>query len=346
VQLFRKKDSSFYWYDFNVRGWRYRGSTKETNRKRAEKVAALKLSQTIERKDPLDKKSPSLLEFSTRFLDWVESAALAKQSKKYYRLGWRLLSTTRIVGMSMDRIAKDDVEALCFPRSAANANCAFRTLRRMLHKAEEWNLIGKVPKFKLLREHGRTLRLDDEAEHKLLFAAEASGWTRRNFELFRDVIILARDTGMRNQRELYQIRIEDLDWKTRIIFVPDRKTPDGRRMIPMSDRVWEVLRTRAGETREGWLFPSKRSKCGHLTDIGKQFRLARVKAGLPKDLVIYCSRHDFGSRVLTNTGNLAAVMKVMGHKDVRAAMHYQHPDIETVRAALNQRSELSLRASA
>jgi len=87
VKLFKKKDSSFYWYDFNVRGTRYRGSTKETNRKRAEKVAALKLSQTIERRDPLDKKSPSLVEFSTRFFDWIDSAVLAMKSKKYYRNG-------------------------------------------------------------------------------------------------------------------------------------------------------------------------------------------------------------------------------------------------------------------
>jgi hypothetical protein len=40
----------------------------------------------------------------------------------------------------------------------------------------------------------------------------------------------------------------------------------------MSDRVCEVLRTRAGGRSEGWLFPSKRSKCGHLTDMGRQFR--------------------------------------------------------------------------
>jgi len=216
----------------------------------------------------------------------------------------------------------------------------------MLHKAEEWHLIGKVPKFKLLREGGRTLRLDHEAEQKLLVAAEACGWTQHKFDLFRDVLILARDTGMRNQRELYQIRIENLDWKNRIIFVPDSKTPDGRRMIPMSDRVSELLRARVDERREGWLFPSKRSKRGHLTDIGKQFRSARVKAGLPKDLVMYCTRHDFGTRVLTKTGNLPAVMKTMGHKDVRAAMHYQHPDLEIVRTALNRSNELSLKLSA
>lgn len=56
---------------------------------------------------------------------------------------------------------------------------------------------------------------------------------------------------------------------------------------------------------------------------------------LPKDLVLYCSRHDYGTRVLRETGNLAAVMKTMGHKDVRTAMRYQHPELDIVRDALN-----------
>jgi hypothetical protein len=30
-----------------------------------------------------------------------------------------------------------------------------------------------------------------------------------------------RDTGMRNERELYRMRIENLDWNSRVIFVPD-----------------------------------------------------------------------------------------------------------------------------
>jgi hypothetical protein len=69
VELFEKKDSKFYWYDFKVRGKRYRGSTKETNIKGAEKVAALKLSQAIDGNDPLDRKAPTLQQFSTRFLN-------------------------------------------------------------------------------------------------------------------------------------------------------------------------------------------------------------------------------------------------------------------------------------
>ncbi len=328
MELYKKRDSRFYWYDFKWRGKRYRSSTKEINKKRAGKIAALRLSQAMGGIGPLDRKAPSLLGFSIRFLSWVELATLSGKSKAYYRNGWRLLSMMNIVGMRLDHITKDDVEGLSLSGSASNANCALRTLRRMLHKAEEWNLIGRVPRFKLLTEHGRRLRLDDHAEQKLLVAASTCDWTTGMF---------ARDTGMRNQRELYRIRMENLDWNNRIIFVPDSKTADGRRMIPMSDRVCEVLRRRAGGRSEGWLFPSQRSRCGHLTDVGRQFREARAKAGLPGDLVLYCCRHDYGTRVLTKTGNLAAVMKTMGHKDVRAAMQYQHPELELVRAALNLR---------
>jgi integrase/recombinase XerD len=148
---------------------------------------------------------------------------------------------------------------------------------------------------------------------------------------------LMRDTGMRNERELFQMRIENLDWKNRVIFVPDSKTPEGRRLVPMSGRVFEILRDRCAVRQEGWVFPSKRSASGHLRSICNLFRRARNTAGLPKELVLYCARHDYGTRVLMRTGNLAAVMRTMGHRDVKTAMHYQHPELEIVRAALDYR---------
>lgn len=153
-------------------------------------------------------------------------------------------------------------------------------------------------KIQAVPEHGRKLRLDDNAEGELLTAAKSCNWKPGMFELSRDVIILARDTGMRNGRELYRMRTENLDWNNRIIFVPDNKTVEGRRMIPMSDRAYDVLRARAARKVEGWLFPSARSRYGHLMDPGKQFRIARRKAQLPEDLVWYCARHDYGMRVL------------------------------------------------
>jgi integrase len=335
VKLFRKPKSTFYWYDFPVRGRRYRGSTQETKAVRASKVAGLKLAQVVKGADQLPNKPTALQEFSQRFLAWVGDVSLEDKTRTYYRNGWRLLRTTAVVNVRLDEIAGDCIDRLKFHGSAANANCALRTLRRMLHKAEEWKLIARAPKIRLMKEYGRSLRLDDDAERKLLGAAAPCKWRKRTSDIFRDIVILMRDTGMRNQRELYRMRIENLDWENRLIFVPDSKTPEGRRLVPMSRRVFDILRERCGTRREGWVFPSARSESGHIRSIDRLFRQARIAAGLPKELVLYCARHDYGTRVLMRTGNLAAVMKTMGHRDVKTAMHYQHPELEIVRAALD-----------
>ena len=146
----------------------------------------------------------------------------------------------------------------------------------MLHKAEEWGLIAKVPKLKLMKELGRTLRLDQEAERKLLAAADS---------------LLERG-------------------------------------------AW-LLKARCGERREGWVFKAF-SASGHLTTMGRKFREARREAGLPEKLVLYyCGRHDYGTRVLQGTGNLAVVMRAMGHGSPSTAMKYQHPELEQVRRVLN-----------
>ena len=50
----------------------------------------------------------------------------------------------------------------------------------------------------LMKEHGRCLRLDDEAERKLLAAVTGCSWHKHTKDLFRDIVILMRDTGMRN----------------------------------------------------------------------------------------------------------------------------------------------------
>jgi hypothetical protein len=78
----------------------------------------------------------------------------------------------------------------------------------------------------------------------------------------------------------------------------------------MSRRVLERLRTRCGTRAEGWVSPSKYSAAGHLRSIDRLFQEARQQAGLPKELVLYCARHDYGTRVLMRTGNLAAVMNL------------------------------------
>ena len=72
--------------------------------------------------------------------------------------------------------------------------------------------------------------------------------------------------------------------------------------------------------------------------MAKQFREARLAAALPSSLVLYNARHTFGTAVYEATGNLALVMKAMGHSDVRTAMRYQHPALDSLREAIDQRN--------
>src|SRR6201993_5413835 len=91
VKLFRKPKSKFYWYDFTVRGSRYRGSTQETKSVRAMQVAALRMASAMEGTDALPTRPPVLREFADRYLDWVNNSRLEDKTRKFYRNGWRLL---------------------------------------------------------------------------------------------------------------------------------------------------------------------------------------------------------------------------------------------------------------
>ena len=334
------KRGTTYHYDFAVFGRRYRGSTQKTDiaaARRFERDLIAKAEQGLQPK--VIKNLPTLREAAERFLELVKASDLAAKTKTYYSSGWKLLENQEmssghlgekreLASMLVSHITEDDISLLSFAGGPCNANNAFRTLRRILGKCVAWGYIPKVPRIKLKKEMRREKLLDAAAEEKLLKFLR---------QPLKDILITMRDTGMRNVSEICKMRIEHIDWQKRVIFNPKGKTPEARRYIPMSDRVFDLLTARCAGKAEGWVFPSK-SKSGHLTWISKQFARAREKAGLPDDLVMYCARHDFGTYALSHTGNLAAVMKTMGHKDVKTAMQYQHPEVEHVRDVINSRN--------
>jgi hypothetical protein len=57
-----------------------------------------------------------------------------------------------------------------------------------------------------------------------------------------------------------------------------------------------------------------------------------------KQIVLYSARHPFATDALGGTGNVAAVMRVMGHSKAETLMRYQYPELEQVRSAINKRN--------
>jgi integrase len=324
------KRGGIYHYHFWVDGKRYRGSTKKSNEAAARRVEALLMTEAQDKGDLLLKsRAPLLRDYKTRFLEWVNANVNLKQATKdYYENGWRLLEGTKVIDMRLSAITRDEAERLAFPGSSSNHNNALRTLRRMLGKAVEWNLIRSAPKIKLMSESVRARIIDAHVEAKLLPFSK---------QPLRDVLMIMRDSGMRNQKEVFRMRWEHMDWSNNRYFVYESKSPRGRRFVPISPRVRKALLARYSNQTEGWVFPSKRSKCGHLTTVARQFRKARKAAALPDDLVLYCARHGFGTEMYRATKNLFAVMNVMGHTAVSTTMKYQHQDIDEVAAVASQR---------
>ena len=137
------------------------------------------------------------------------------------------------------------------------------------------------------------------------------------------------------------MRWEDVNWEPRTIFIPIGKTRNSRRYVPISNRVYDALSLRLKGVGSIWVFPAE-SRSGHLTTVAKAFATVREQAGLPKILVLYCARHTFATHALEATGNLAAVMKALGHSNAQTAMIYQHPGLEAIRFAVNQKNAVNV----
>ena len=367
MSLFQPPDSRYWWYSFYFEGKRYRSSTRQTKKTAAAVVESTLLVRlregapsSVERRKP-----PTLREFSLRFLEWVEnSQRLSPNGKRYYRYGWRLLSYTKLAGLSLDHITQDIAESVVFRRPVMDrtkkdaagkcvakaemvlctghyTNQALRTLKRMQGKAVEWKVMRERPKITMVEAPGRDRLIDNETEDHLELAYRTPT-NHRRVERMREqawlVMVILQDCGMRPD-EVFPMRIENLHWNANRIWIPVGKTEKARRFVAMSERVKTMLKRWCGTRRDGWLFPSARSRSGHLTTIAKGFQAARDRAGLDKKVVPYSARHTYGTYTMEKSRNAFAVAKSMGHVDLKSMEPYQHQELEPLREIINQRNQ-------
>jgi len=249
--------------------------------------------------------------------------------------------------MKLDHITAD--HALTIEGSSpANTNNALRTLRRMLKKAQEWQLLSTVPIVKLVEEQGREELIEPWMEQRLLAVTGGSRLTgkgkksRVGWEPFRTVLLIMLDSGLR-PGEIFRMRWENIHWDKGLIFNPRGKSRKSRRYVPLTERVKLALLARKEGVKEGWIFPSKRAQSGYITDreVSKQWLEAKRLAGIPESVVLYCARHRFSTDAMEGTGNVMAVMDAMGHGSVNTTRIYTHPNVQQIREAIERRNQLS-----
>jgi integrase len=118
-------------------------------------------------------------------------------------------------------------------------------------------VLREVPRIKTVKVFPRDRMVTVEDEKRLLAACKRP---------LRDVLIIMLDSGLRNG-EVIRMRWESINWEGAFYFNPGGKTRKARRPVPLSERVIALLKTIQLEQlgrREGWVFPSKKSRAGHI----------------------------------------------------------------------------------
>jgi integrase len=179
----------------------------------------------------------------------------------------------------------------------------------------------------LFKQARRRRRLSDE---------EAVAF-RRTLETFEEswrcFFMLSLLTGMRRQ-SLVAMRWADVDLDRARWIVPATWSKHGDEMVIPLTREAVALLSEMRKQRgiSPWVFPSAKSKSGHIEE-PKRARERLLKAAGIENLWLHDLRRTFGSRLAETHANGPTIAAAMGHKSLQSATAYLHLQVDVVREA-------------
>jgi integrase len=339
------KRGEVYWYKFRwtikvqdgqSENYLIRKSARTGNLKRAREMQdehrrALRLG-LIHPAEPWPKpkqqapKIPTLREFTKQFLAYVEVQKKSGTARFYRVCSNRVLLFSALADALLTEVTGEAVSKYAHWRkstspedSVLTVNGELRTIRRMLNLAQEWGLIPQAPNIHELpggKGRERVVSFAEEAQY--LAAASRT---------VRDAAILASDTGLRPNSELFllewsRVKLEATpDAPQGFLHVTQGKTDAATRNMPLTPRTREMLLARRQLVNGSkYVFPGP-GKSGHLTTIQHAHEKAIRDAGL-QSFEFYCWRHTFGTRCAESGMDKFTLARLMGHSSPRVAERY------------------------
>ena len=167
-----------------------------------------------------------------------------------------------------------------------------------------------------------------QAKQKTIFTHEEVEKIYNNRHLpDMDIPLILLYTGMRIG-ELTQLKIDDVDFKEKIIIIRHSKTKAGTgRQIPIHDKIIEILREKAQNTSDYFYF-------GH-TNYYLYYKFKQALEKLNINHHPHECRHTFRSRLDEANANKKCIDLLMGHKssDVGTQV-YTHKNIDDLRKTI------------
>jgi integrase len=276
---------------------------------------------------------PTLKSFlDDRFIPDAETTHKAKpKTIKYYKQGGEMLKRSKLSGLRLDELTSEHVGQFAAEfshLSPSGINMGLRTLRRALNLAYAWGVIEKPVKVELAK--------GENQRDRVLSADELTAYLENSPQPWKDAATIIADEGMR-PGEVFVLQWPHIFLGEKgegLIRVVDGKSKAARRILPMTPRVYELLKARHKDQKspaEGWVFPSQ-SKHGHLeVQTAKRQHATALKESKVPAFVPYVLRHTALTRLgKAARGDVFALAKIAGHSSITITQKYVHPEEETI----------------
>jgi len=343
------KRGEVYWYEFRFNGARVQESAQTGNKDAARQIEAAHRVRLAKGEAGIKDRVrvPTLADFAPRFEAAIETLCGDKPAtvvfyKKEMR---RLLADGELSPARLDAIDEALIDGYKQrrarqpsrrgrPLSVASINRELATLRRLLRLAQEWRLLDRIPRIRLLRgEHNREFVLSHAVEPRYLATAP---------QPLRDVAVLILETGVR-PGEAVGLQWPDVRLQTAVhakhgyIVIRGGKSRNAKRNLRLTARAADVLKARKATTKSAWVFPGETDAAAFLvSSLDHQHDDVRTALKMPADFVIHSLRHTMLTRLGEAGADAFSIMKIAGHSSVTVSQRYVHPTPEGMDRAFDR----------
>ena len=231
----------------------------------------------------------------------------------------------------LNRITVEQVEAYQArrkrkKRAASTINKEVQLLKNICKKAVEWDYIKsyRIAGVRPFQEPAGRVRYLTEKEYAALMKA-LPDW-------LRPIAVLAAHTGMR-RGNICGLTRDQVNFKKRQIRLSETKNGDPL-TVPLNQTVIDTLKAIPPRLDTRYVFANKDGTSVSAPRVTIEFRRARKRAGID-DLKFHDLRHHFASYLTMAGHQQRTIMALMGHRDPKMTVRYQHLSEEHLLAAVD-----------